>query len=130
LNSVIQRLITTTFRAQTASPYEAEIARATQRVLIDHLMRLAADAPMAQVRAIASYRLQQQLTALSAAPGASPEAAAHATLVAADIKRFIERPSSPAQRGELPEAPPGAPIGDPAMDWLRRPDGRCEFAWQ
>ena len=47
-----------------------------------------------------------------------PPASAHASLLAADIKRFLDRPFAPATRTELPTPPPGAPIGDPGMDWL------------
>ena len=47
------------------------------------------------------------------------------TLLAADIKRFLERPGDPSRPIPLPapDAPPGAPIGDLPMDWLARPDG-------
>ena len=39
--------------------------------------------------------------------------------LAADIKRFLERPAYPAQPMPAPGAPPGAPIGgDSGMDWL------------
>jgi hypothetical protein len=46
-------------------------------------------------------------------------------LIAADIKRFLERPSVPATRSELPDAPPGAPIGQPAMEFIRRYEPVC-----
>jgi hypothetical protein len=39
-------------------------------------------------------------------------------LLAQDVRRFLERPagaSSPVQ----PAIPPGAPIGEPALDFLR-----------
>jgi hypothetical protein len=55
--------------------------------------------------------------------------AAHASLLAADIKRFLDRPAPPATRLEIPEAPPGAPIGEPAMDWLRRLEPPCSY-WE
>ena len=67
------------------------------------------------------------------ARGLTPERAAHASLLAADIKRFLDRPSTPATRTELPEAPPGAPIGQPAMEFLRRFEPACSgfdrFEW-
>jgi hypothetical protein len=50
---------------------------------------------------------------------------AHAELLAADIKRFLDRPAPPAQVIQTPQAPPGAPIGEPAMDWLRRLEPFC-----
>ena len=129
LDSVIDVLVSATFNAPAATPYEAEIARATQRVLVEHLMALAGSAPMPQVRAIASYKLRQRLTATSR-PAGNVDAVAHAAMLAADIRRFLERPSAAAQRLELPAAPPGAPIGDPGLDWLKRMDRSCEFVWQ
>jgi hypothetical protein len=46
-------------------------------------------------------------------------------LLAADIKRFLDRPAAPAAATPLPTAPPGAPIGEPAMEWLRRLEPVC-----
>ena len=49
-------------------------------------------------------------------------------LLAADIKRFLERPV-PATVASLPAptAPPGAPIGEPAMEFLRRWMPACSW---
>jgi hypothetical protein len=60
-------------------------------------------------------KLQQRMQA-AGAKGAGADA--HARLLAADIRRFLERPAQPATRTEAPSLPPGAPIGEPAMDWL------------
>jgi hypothetical protein len=48
--------------------------------------------------------------------------------VAADIEAFLTRPGSEAPvRAFLPPAvPPGSPIGDPALDWLRTSETVCE----
>jgi uncharacterized protein DUF4953/uncharacterized protein DUF5117 len=119
LDVLVDRLLASAFGAPTANAYEAEIARAVQRVAIEHLINLAAGAQMPQVRAIASDRLDKQRRKLALAQGTAAQSA-HAALLAADIKRFLDRPAAPATRGELPEAPPGAPIGEPALDWLRR----------
>ena len=43
LDEVIGMLVDATFKATTATPYEAEIARTTQRVLVENLMTLAAE---------------------------------------------------------------------------------------
>ena len=129
LDQVIDQIMTATFRAPSSSPYEAEIARAVQRVAVENLMTLAGNASMPQVRAVASHRLQRQMTALQAAQ-TGPAATAHATLLAADIKRFLERPAPPATRSEIPSAPPGAPIGDPGMDWLSRMEPPCSMGWR
>jgi hypothetical protein len=81
-------------------------------------MTLASGADMPQVRAIATQKLQQRQQRLGSVASASPASSAHASLLAADIKRFLDRPFAPATRTELPTAPPGAPIGDPGMEWL------------
>ncbi len=117
LGDVIDQLTTSTFAA-AADPYEEEIARAVQRVVVEHLMTLANGADMPQVRAIATQKLQQRQQRLTRAPATNVDSSAHASLLAADIKRFLERPFAPATRTELPTPPPGAPIGDPGMDWL------------
>src|SRR6202167_5353787 len=57
LEEVIDRLTKATFDAQVASPYEAEIRRAEERVLVDRTMWLATGAPNGQVRAIAAWKL-------------------------------------------------------------------------
>ena len=50
LEWVLDELITATSKPQTASPYEAEIARAVQRVVMEHVMTLAGSADMPQGR--------------------------------------------------------------------------------
>jgi len=117
LTEVINALRAATFRAAAANPYEEEIRRATQRALVERLMWLAGGAPMPQVRAEASDALSK-IGGL-AAPGAA-DAAAYA-LMAADIKRFLERPVDPIRTPTTYDAPPGAPIGDAGMDWLTSP---------
>jgi hypothetical protein len=120
LELVIDQLIAATSGDQAANPYESEIVRAVQRVVVEHLMTLASTADMPQVRAIASLKLQQRATRLTNETNTGSGSAAHAQLLAADIKRFLDRPTAPATRLDIPSAPPGAPIGEPAMDWLRR----------
>jgi hypothetical protein len=93
-------------------------------------MELASSATMPQARAIATQQLKSMMDELDrrAAPPTQADAAAHtasAAYLAGEIKRFLDRPSQPAPRLALPDAPPGAPIGQPAMDWLRRIDGEC-----
>jgi hypothetical protein len=142
LEEVIDRLVKATFDAVAASPYEAEIRRAEERVLVDRLTWLAMGASNGQVRAVASMKLQKLAARLragasagAAAAGtdgasASPSAkagkseadAAQHALLAADIKRFLERPAADGARIQpAAPAPPGAPIGDPGQDWLLSP---------
>ena len=128
LETVIDQLLSSTFGATNANAYEAEIARAVQRVVVERLMTLASTADMPQVRAIASQKLQQRAQRLAAVPSTNGGASAHAALLASDIKRFLDRPFAPATRTEIPTAPPGAPIGDPGMDWLGRLAPFC--SWQ
>jgi hypothetical protein len=122
LGEVIDRLTKATFDAPAASPYEAEVRRAEERVLVDRVMWLATAAPNGQVRAIASLKLQNLEGILkSARPNITDDDRAQHALLAADIKRFLDRPGEPIRVIRPPEAPPGAPIGEPAMDWLARP---------
>ena len=119
LDGVLDQLVAATFQSAPKGAYEAEIAHAVQRVVVEHLMTLASTAQMSQVRAIATQKLRSRMTAATGATGA------HEKLIADDIRRFLERPAPPATRAELPDAPPGAPIGEPAMDWLRRTAPLC-----
>ncbi len=123
LEDVIDRLTAATFDATTTTPYEAAVRRAEERVLVDRLMWLAAAAPNSQVRAIASMKLSKLATRLRTGAAKTEADTAQRTLIAADIKRFIERPLDPAHPVPLPapDAPPGAPIGDPGPDWLGSP---------
>lgn len=135
LGEVIDRFVKATFEQTTSSGYEAEIKRAIERVLVDRISWLAAAAPNAQVRAIASLKLDQIATRVRpAATAAAPSnlqaesERAHRMLLAADIKRFLERPMNDAMSARIVPplaAPPGAPIGDSGMDFLARP--RCDW---
>ncbi len=118
LEEVIDRLTKATFDAPAANPYETEIRRAEERVLVDRVMWLATVSPNAQVRAIASLKLSKLAARLrSDAPASEAEQAQH-QLLAADIKRFLERPAEIARVIPPPDAPPGAPIGEDGEDWL------------
>jgi hypothetical protein len=97
-------------------------------------MALVGNAAMPQVRAMATYKLRTlaaamsgagSIRAASAAGGRAEAQTAAAGYLADEIERFLDRPSPAAQRIAVPEAPPGAPIGQPAMDWLRRVYGEC-----
>lgn len=129
LGEVIDRLVRATFDAPTSGTYEAEVRRATERVLVDRVMWLAGAAPNAQVRAIASLKLDRlRARAANVGPAAAGSQAeserAHRLMMAADIKRFIERPVNDAMSARImppSPAPPGAPIGDEPLEWLARP---------
>jgi hypothetical protein len=121
LAEVIDRLTKATFGATTATPYEAEVKRAEERVLVDRVMWLATGAPNSQVRAIASLKLQKLAARLKATATTNESDEAQNTLLASDIKRFLERPGEIVRQAHAPDAPPGAPIGDFPLDWLARP---------
>jgi hypothetical protein len=121
LEEVIDRLVKATFDASAATPYESEVRRAEERVLVDRVMWLASGAPNPQVRAVAALKLEKLATRLrSTATQAEGDQAQHRQL-AADIKRFLERPADTQRVMPAPDAPPGAPIGEPALDWLALP---------
>jgi hypothetical protein len=130
LEGVIDRLRDATSRKLARSAYEREILRALEHVLAENLMTLASTASMPQARAIATYKLKAimkdmgQRGVLLNTPDAEVQSANNEYL-ADEIKRFLERPSQPATRQSVPEAPPGAPIGQPAMEWIRRVFGEC-----
>ena len=127
LGEVIDKLTKATFDQPTSGTYEAEVRRAIERVLVDRVMWLATSSPNSQVRAIASLKLQKLAARLRAEAGRNESDQAQHTLIAADIKRFLERPAVDQQK-VIPAspAPPGAPIGDMGQNWLMRPDW-CEW---
>jgi len=118
LEDVVDRFTHAVFDAPTASTYEAAVRRAEERVLVDRVMWLAAGSPNSQVRAIATLKLTKLAARLRAESGQNETEQAQRTLIAADIKRFLDRPAETMRVTPAPEAPPGAPIGEPAQDWL------------
>jgi len=131
LEDVIDRLIGAVYDAKAADTYQAEISRGLQRVLVSQLMSLTAGSPMSQVRAIATFKLkalQQRLAARGAVATAATAERAHAQLLASDIQRFLDKPGDPSTRiSTMPAAPPGAPIGDFAMDYLLGLAPACDW---
>jgi hypothetical protein len=119
LDEVIHDVLAAAFDAAPATAYEAEVARAVQRVVIDELIGLAANAQMPQVRAEASLKLAQKLDESARLAPADEHQAAHLALLGRDIKRFLDNPEN-YRRPAPPVVPPGAPIGDAPFDWIRR----------
>src|SRR5207253_8240510 len=97
LEDVIDRLTAATFDAPATTGYEAAIRRAEERVLVDRVMWLATASPNGQVRAIASLKLSKLGARLKAAVNKTELDTAQRTLMAADIKRFLDRPIDPAR---------------------------------
>jgi hypothetical protein len=137
LDDVIDAVLSATFEVATVDAYEREIKRATERVAVDALIRLAANARMPQVRAVASARLQR-LQGQLARSGTDLQSkanseqnegdSAHRALLARDIDRALNRPAAPYAAVTLPAVPPGAPIGEPALEFLKWWDPLC--AWR
>jgi hypothetical protein len=126
LEDVIDELFASSFGATATTPYEAEISRAVERVVIEQLITLAASADMPQVRAVATFKLGKQADLMSGAlPGIQDGAeAAHMALLARDIKRFMDNPDA-FKRSAPPAVPPGAPIGEPGLNWLGLAEPPC-----
>ena len=113
LEEVIDRLTKATFDAPAATPYEAEIRRAEERVLVDRVMWLATRrAERAGPRDRVLQAGEAGRAAAKPTPATSEGDQAQHTLLAADIKRFLERPAETMRVMPAPDAPPGAPIGD------------------
>ncbi len=125
LGAILDALYGATFGATPGDSYEVEVGRAVQRVFADRLMALAANASMPQVRAIASARLEQMREMFEQSSGGQEDDAAHRMLLARDITRFLERPAGEFTQPATQSAPPGAPIGEPAMNWLGWFDPAC-----
>ncbi len=133
LGSVIDELMAATYGASAETPYEEEVKRAVERVVAERLMALAADAAMPQVRAIASRRLERMRDDFAGFVSHATEPdAAHYGLLARDIDRFLARPAGEFTQPGVATAPPGAPIGEPALEWIRLWTDRlssCEPWW-
>jgi hypothetical protein len=120
LSDVLERVREGTFGVTPANSYQAEVNRAVERAYVHRLVMLAGQAPMSQVRAEAQAELDDLAVWLAqASDDASAADRAHYRLLAADIGRFKERPYEVVPTPDAPSMPPGSPIGDPALDWLR-----------
>ena len=123
---VLDDLVSVTFGDTPVDGYHAEITRAVQRVVAERMMSLADQAPMPQVRAVTALRLQELASDLSL-QGRTSSDQAHRQLLARDIERFVNRPDREAGGFRSLGAPPGSPIGDPALEWLRSFEQWCDW---
>ena len=121
LEEVLERLLEASLGAVANTEYEAGVKQVVEGVVLDRTMWLAANAPMRQVRAISSAALKRARDDLRTGSPLEP----HAQLLASDIQRFLDRPGESVSDRSAPPAPPGSPIGEPAMDWLTRMDRWC-----
>lgn len=125
LDAVLDRLFDASFGASANTGYEQQVKAAVEGVVLDRVKWLAANAPMLQVRAITSAALSGLHEELMA----KGESAAQAALLASDIQRFLNRPAEAYTSPLEVDAPPGAPIGDPALDWLNVAEPWCTW-WE
>jgi hypothetical protein len=119
---VLDHTLERVFAMDSDEGYEQEIIRAVQRVVVEQVMSLAANAPMPQVRAIASSGLAAMSTRFAARIDQAGETMkrdrAHFALLERDVERFLSRRAAAQPEGRRLTAPPGAPIGQPAPSWL------------
>ena len=127
LDDVLDRLLASTSQVATGSSYEAEIARAVERVVAERLMGLCTNARMSQVRALATEALERRAQAAEAA-SAARLGAAHERLLAQDIRRFLTRPAATATTLGSPAIPPGPPIGEPDPDYFGSLEPYCSLS--
>jgi hypothetical protein len=115
LQDVIDRLMAASFGASASGAYEQEVKRAVEGVVVERVEWLAQNASMPHVRAIATASLQSKRGDLVAMADD-----AHAAMLAQQIQRFLDRPAETVSVPGTVSAPPGAPIGQPALDWFDR----------
>jgi hypothetical protein len=111
LTEVISATIDRTWGA-THPARQAALGRVAERVVVDELIRLAAE-PEASVetRAGAEWGLRRIAGMAVVREGITGMEAAHRQLARADIERFLERRAEDAPRTQLTQPPAGTPIG-------------------
>ncbi|MFV1988677.1 MAG: zinc-dependent metalloprotease [Gemmatimonadota bacterium] len=118
LEDVLAALISVSAPDASDTRYQAEIRRAVARVVADRIMALGAGAAMPQVRAIATSQLIALRHSMSAEERPDGPQKAFEMTLSLDIGRYLDRPAPSYEAPNAPGSPPGAPIGQPAMDWL------------
>ena len=123
LEEVLEELFEASMGASTNTEYQAEVKRAVEGVVLARVMWLARNASMPQVRAISSASLRWSHSELLG----RGQSEAHAQMLAGDIQRFLDRPGEVVTDRVAPSAPPGSPIGEPALDWLGQMEPWCSW---
>ncbi len=129
LDDVLRRISDHVFGSLAANEYEAEINRSVQHVFVDELITLASRAPMPQVRALSNYELEAVIERLNDS-GHTVAEAAHNRLLVRDINRHLKQPAAAYSPPGSQAAPPGAPIGEPALEWIVPTDTQCSEVWR
>ncbi|MBI71310.1 MAG: peptidase [Gemmatimonadetes bacterium] len=117
LRDVLSRLFDATLGAETDSPYDLSVKRAVVGVVVDRVKWLAVNSPMMEVRGIASSMLEMVSEVLGSS---EQQEGSLAGFLVRDIKRFLNRSAENFREINQVSPPPGAPIGQPAMDWIQR----------
>ncbi|WP_395377390.1 zinc-dependent metalloprotease [Marinicella sp. W31] len=116
LQEVISTLIDSTWKAKWPNPYQTEIQRGINWVVLQELMQLAAsDSVSPQARAITFQQLQKLATYLKKSKNKDAVADAVAQQAIRDIKQFMEDRKVPKQPKPF-TMPPGSPIGSHSYD--------------
>ena len=123
LEEVLEGLFEASMGASANTEYQAEVKRAVEGVVLARVMWLARNASMPQVRAISSASLRWSHSELLG----RGQSEAHAQMLAGDIQRFLDRPGEVVTDRVAPSAPPGSPIGEPALDWLGQMEPWCSW---
>ena len=79
-----------------------------------------AELALARIRQLSAHEVGHTLGRIRSLDARRSVSDAHVRLLRDDIERFLERPGDPATVPAVrtPAAPPGSPIGAPALDWL------------
>lgn len=126
LAEVIDKIMAATWKAPVATGYAGEIQRTVNVVILADLMSLAASERASnQVRALASWKLEQLKTWLASQGRLAVDENRRAFLFYSleQIKRFQDDPKK--MNLTPPQTPPdGQPIG---MDWWSRASVNCNY---
>ena len=110
LEEVIERVVERTWRTEAAE--HATLKRAVDRVVLDELIRLAANSDAtAEARAGAVWGLGQIAEHVQTREPANPQEEAHAMMAMMDIQRFFNRTETATGTSTPLAPPPGTPIG-------------------
>jgi hypothetical protein len=119
LAEIIDSVMNAVARSPGDDAYYTALGRTAQRVVVDRLIWLAATARSPEVKGIAMLKLRllgnelgNLLTLRPDQMQGDAEGAGHLMQMAADIKRFLDRPWDPASLPKPFVVPPGSPIGD------------------
>lgn len=113
MNDMIDQMLSAVKVQKAQTPFQREIARAAEKVVVNRLLQLAGDQSIqAQVAAIATFKLNELKKRLEQQAGYAEDVdqGAHYTWLLQQIRRFEQDPAAfkvPAP----PALPDGAPIG-------------------